>query len=48
MSLCVGEYIAPCDQDDIWMPDKLCSLLDIIDVHALAFYSELIDMDGLR
>lgn len=47
LSLCAGEYIAPCDQDDIWMPDKLSSLLDIIDGHALAFCdSELIDTDG--
>jgi glycosyltransferase involved in cell wall biosynthesis len=47
LSLCVGEYIAPCDQDDIWLPDKLSSLLGILDGHALAFCdSELMDTDG--
>ena len=23
LSLCTGDYIAPCDQDDIWQPEKL-------------------------
>lgn len=47
LSLCVGEYVAPCDQDDIWMPDKLHSLLNIIDSYALAYCdSELIDTYG--
>lgn len=27
MSLCRGGFIAPCDQDDIWHPDKLARLL---------------------
>ncbi len=22
-SLCTGDYIAPCDQDDVWLPEKL-------------------------
>ena len=30
-SLCDGEWIAFCDQDDIWLPNKLASMKNIID-----------------
>jgi glycosyltransferase involved in cell wall biosynthesis len=47
MSLCAGEFIAPCDQDDIWLPDKLRTLLEAIGTHALVYCdSELIAADG--
>ena len=47
MSLCRGEFVAPCDQDDVWAPDKLRTLLDAIGDHPLAYCdSELIDGRG--
>ena len=47
MSLCAGDFIAPCDQDDFWLPDKLRTLLGAIGTHALVYCdSELIDADG--
>jgi glycosyltransferase involved in cell wall biosynthesis len=47
MSLCSGEFIAPCDQDDIWLPEKLEALLSTIGSHALAYCdSELISSTG--
>lgn len=47
MSLCTGDYIAPCDQDDLWLPDKLERLLDAIGQHSLAYCdSMLIDDRG--
>ena len=30
MGLCSGDYIAPCDQDDVWRPDKIRMLVDHI------------------
>jgi len=39
-----GRYIAPCDQDDIWLPNKLQSLLEEADRHLLVYSnSELVD-----
>ena len=39
-----GKYIAPCDQDDVWLPDKLQSLLDQANEHLLVYSnSELVD-----
>lgn len=47
MSLCRGEFIAPCDQDDIWHPRKLRTLLDAIGDADLAYCdSEYVDGDG--
>ena len=47
MSLCAGDFIAPCDQDDVWLPDKLRTLLEAIGAHALVYCdSELIGPDG--
>jgi len=47
MSLCGGELIAPCDQDDVWFPEKLSSLAGAIGNHTLAYCdSELIDQQG--
>lgn len=47
MRSCRGEFIAPCDQDDIWLPTKLAVLLDCISDHALAYCdSELVDDNG--
>jgi glycosyltransferase involved in cell wall biosynthesis len=47
MSLCAGDFIAPCDQDDVWLPDKLRTLLEAIGAHALVYCdSELITADG--
>lgn len=46
---CRGELIAMCDQDDIWLPDKLSVLVEaLLDSGALLAYSdsELIDEQG--
>ncbi|MGN7203401.1 glycosyltransferase family 2 protein [Pedobacter sp. SAFR-022] len=42
-----GEYIALCDQDDIWRTDKIQIQINGIGDHALSYHdSELIDEDG--
>jgi len=42
-----GDYIALCDQDDRWMPDKLEKLLNILPQYSLVYSnSELIDAQG--
>jgi glycosyltransferase involved in cell wall biosynthesis len=47
VSLCAGEYIALSDQDDVWAPEKLTALVNIIGDHALAYCdSALIDEEG--
>ncbi|MEI7035525.1 glycosyltransferase [Fulvimonas yonginensis] len=47
MALCRGEFLAPCDQDDVWLPDKLAVLHAAIGGHDLAYCdSEYIDGDG--
>lgn len=47
MSYCRGEYIAPCDQDDFWMPDKLSRLVAHMGEHLLCYCdSSLIDEQG--
>ncbi len=44
---CTGAYIAPCDQDDIWMPEKLATLLNMIGYHTLIYCdSELVAANG--
>ena len=48
MELGTGEFIAPCDQDDLWSPDKLAKLLAAIGTHDLAYCdSAFIDAEGL-
>lgn len=45
--LAKGDFIAPCDQDDIWLPNKIEKLLACIGSHAIAFCnSAFIDSDG--
>lgn len=47
ISLCEGALIAPCDQDDIWLADKLRTLARAIGRHSMVYSdSELIDADG--
>ena len=47
ISLTRGEFIAPCDQDDWWHPDKLRGLYEAIGDHALAYCdSLLVDQEG--
>lgn len=47
MSMGSGEFIAPCDQDDIWHPDKLARLLAAIGKRDLAYCdSEYVDASG--
>ena len=47
ISLCSGDYIALCDQDDRWNPDKLKILTDEIGDHSLICSdAALIDGDG--
>jgi Glycosyl transferase family 2 len=44
---CRGKWVAPCDQDDIWMPEKLSALLAAIGDRPLAYCdSTLIDESG--
>lgn len=45
---CSGDWIAPCDQDDIWEPDKIAALLQAAgNEHGLAYGdSALIDEAG--
>lgn len=46
LSLCRGEFLAPCDQDDVWLPEKLQRLLDAIEGASAAYCdSELVDAD---
>lgn len=47
LKLCRGEYIAICDQDDIWHADKLQIQLDAIQENQLVYHdSEFIDHAG--
>lgn len=47
MNLCQGEFIAPCDQDDIWHPEKLARLHTCLGPHLMAYCdSELITAQG--
>ncbi len=47
LSYCSGEYIAISDQDDIWAPDKIRTLVDAIGDHLLVYaVSELVDESG--
>jgi glycosyltransferase involved in cell wall biosynthesis len=47
MKKCRGAFIAPCDQDDIWMPEKLAMLLNVIGTHTMAYSdSEMISVCG--
>jgi len=47
LSLCEGAIIAPCDQDDIWLPEKLTLLLEAMGNHDLAYCdSELVNERG--
>jgi len=46
-ALCQGVFVAPCDQDDIWSPDKLRTLARCIGEHSMAYCdSELVDAAG--
>ena len=48
MALSNGDFIAPCDQDDIWHPDKLSRLLAIIGSCDAAYCnSDYVDAQGL-
>src|SRR5690606_8988263 len=47
ISLCTGEYIAPCDQDDVWAKDKIQLLINNIGNHILIYHdSRFIDRKG--
>lgn len=47
MALCSGDFIAPCDQDDVWHPQKLSRLLAAIGDADLAYCdSAYVDEDG--
>jgi len=46
-TLAEGDYIAPCDQDDIWLPGKIEVLVDNIGNHPIAYCnSAFIDSNG--
>lgn len=47
LAQCSGDYIAPADQDDIWLPGKISRLLSIAPLHAAVYCdSLLIDESG--
>ncbi|ARM79331.1 MULTISPECIES: glycosyltransferase [Escherichia] len=47
IELCRGDYIALCDQDDVWMLNKIEILLKEIGEHSLAYSNySLIDKEG--
>ncbi len=47
LSLCRGELIACCDQDDLWLPSHLSELAAALGRHSLVYCdSRLIDSDG--
>lgn len=47
ISKCSGDYIALCDQDDIWKPEKVELLMKNIQDHILIYAnSEIIDKEG--
>lgn len=47
LASCSGEFIAPCDQDDIWLPHKLRQLHGVLGSYAMAYCdSELVDSEG--
>lgn len=47
LQLATGDFIAPSDQDDVWLPNKLEVLLNNIDKHDIVYCnSELIDSTG--
>ncbi len=46
---CSGDYIALCDQDDIWFPNKISTLVAEIGAAALIYTpTEMIDENGMR
>lgn len=47
LQMASGEFIALCDQDDIWMPAKISTLYEVIGSHPIVYSdSLLIDEDG--
>ena len=47
MGLCAAPLLAPCDQDDLWLPNKLATLVAALGDADLAYCdSEYIDADG--
>ena len=47
IGLCTGEYIALCDQDDIWDAGKISIMLGLIGENILAYHdSAFVDEDG--
>lgn len=46
ISACSGRFICPCDQDDIWRPEKVSTLLSAIGSYDAVYCdSEMIDQD---
>ena len=47
ISLCTGDYIALCDQDDIWDKNKISVMVELIGDSILAYHdSEFVDEQG--
>jgi glycosyltransferase involved in cell wall biosynthesis len=48
VKLCQGDYIALCDQDDLWLPNKIDAQLKAIGNHLFVYHdSEFVDHNGL-
>lgn len=47
ISACSGEFIALCDQDDVWFPHKISTLVQEIGTHSLIYsHTALIDSEN--
>jgi glycosyltransferase involved in cell wall biosynthesis len=42
LAACTGKFVAPCDQDDIWSPEKITRLLDAIGNASMAYCDSLL------
>ncbi len=42
-----GDYVASCDQDDVWHPDKLRHMVEALERHCLAFHNSALFVDDV-
>ncbi len=48
MGLCNGDYIAPCDQDDCWLPDKIKRSVEAIGDYPMVYCDSLVANEKLQ